>query len=172
MCLRLISADVPPRGDESAGAHSHTHAAAAAGPGEHVPEAQSLVPCACDDALSIRRHGQVQHPEPVVTRGISAALWSHKEHSPQRVTRQRGNLLHTGILPHNDLVEGVAVCGHYLVHGLRPHEITNLPTENFNDKKSRGGIVRVHPQGPPLYRVDNPQTTTATPRHANIPRHR
>lgn len=52
--------------------------------GKGVPEPERLVPCASDDRLSIRRHGQVED-----TLGVA---------------RQSGYLLHRRVLPHADLV--------------------------------------------------------------------
>ena len=62
-----------------------------AGLGEDVPEAQRLVAGARDDRLAVGRHGEVEHPV--------------------RVAGQLGHLHERRVLPHQDLVLRVAVCG-------------------------------------------------------------
>lgn len=59
---------------------------------EDVPEAQGLVSGACHDGLSVRGHGQVEHSVGV------ACEFRH--------------LCEGGVLPHQDLVLGVAVCAY------------------------------------------------------------
>lgn len=73
---------------------------------EQVPEAQRLVAGAGDDALSIWGHGKVDDP-----RGMSS---------------ERGNLVHRRVLPHDNLVERVAMRGNHFIHTGGPHEIANL----------------------------------------------
>ena len=62
-----------------------------AGLGEDVPEAQCLVAGAGDDGLAVGRHGEVEHPV-----GVAGQL---------------GHLHERRVLPHQDLVLRVAVCG-------------------------------------------------------------
>ena len=75
-------------------------------PREDVPEPQRLIPGARDHRLTVGRYREVQHP--------------------QRVPRQRRQLGHRGIPPHDDLVLRVPVRADQLVDVLAPHQVTHL----------------------------------------------
>ena len=71
-----------------------------------VPEAESLVACACDQRLTVWARRQVQHPV--------------------GVARERGNLLHGRVAPDVDLVLAVAVRRHEFIDVLSEHQIADL----------------------------------------------
>jgi len=73
---------------------------------EGIPEAESLVTGAGDDDLAVGAHGEVEHSV-----GVAG---------------QRDDLLHAGVLPDDDLVLAVTVCGDNLVAVLGPSKVAHL----------------------------------------------
>lgn len=88
---------------------------------ECVPEPQRLVSRPSDDRFAGRAHGEVE--------------------DTVRVAREADDLCHARILPHHDLILGVAVRAHDLVGVLGPREVANL----------RSGVDFLHQQ--PRHRV-------------------
>ena len=84
---------------------------------EHIPEPESFVPSARHDALSVRRHGQVENTV--------------------AVAGQLGHLGEAGIFPDQDLVLRVAVGRHQLTGVLRPGEVADLDSEGCRGEKDR-----------------------------------
>lgn len=52
--------------------------------------------------------------------------WCDCLRTAHSVSWKSRELLHAGILPHDDLVEWIAVCRHDFVHGAWPHQIAHL----------------------------------------------
>ena len=73
---------------------------------EHVPEPESFVPGARHDALTVRRHGEIENTV--------------------AVAGQLGHLGQAGIFPDKDLVLRVAVGRDQLTGVLGPGEVTDL----------------------------------------------
>ena len=94
---------------------------AIAGAREDVPKAQRFIPRARHDCLPVRRHGEVQ--------------------DAVRVPRQRRDLCHRRVAPHNDLVERVAVRRYDLVDVFRPRQVAHLRVRV--DAVQRGARQRV-----------------------------
>jgi hypothetical protein len=74
--------------------------------GEHVPEAQGFVASASDDGAAVGAHGQVKNSVGMASEG--------------------GESLHLGVSPDVDLVLGVPVRAHQLVHRLAEHQVAHL----------------------------------------------
>ena len=75
---------------------------------EYVPETEGLVSCSGDNALTV---------------------WTHREVKDSvGVTRERCNFLHGWVLPHDDLIQRIAMGADDLIHVLGKHQIAHLGT--------------------------------------------